>query len=526
MSNKSRAVKIPVIPAVPSDASPAMRKTLEAIKQAIEVMAGTRGNELDKVVSKRDLESMGLDTKIIDSPATYDFSDSVVNSNGPVPNPPTDLEIFQRVVANKLTWSDPTDGKFTHIEVWASKDSQSFSDAELVGYVNKGIQEFEHDYVNVRSNYYYWIRSVNSYGKYSVWHPTLVQGGMLASAIVDETINDLLAQLMDDSKYETVYKIIADSFQVIQPTAGLEEGKKVFVIGQIDGKTAVGIAGDMFIDGFIIGKMIHADAITAEHIGAKEITADKYKELRNTIVYNGGDSLDENHPLEVPFSIPKETTTIISVKLSFKIMPYPDPVGFEIDNSTQLDNPVYVYNGQLYAARGGQVSSTENSDNIDIQSGTPGTKVYAIDMQLYTPQVLQRPIEVFTNSGRPILISGLPAANLTELDELHFSGGISGSEFRQPHSGVFFTMSGHDHIVYAHSHDIGFGIFEEQNFPTIDIYTDNGSYYIYRFTSTVDRLDYDLTSYFSTTGWKGIKFVVNKRCRIAYNIQLKIDIDA
>jgi len=273
MSNNARAAKIPVIPPVPSDASPASRKTLEAIKQAIEVMAGTRGNELDKVVSKRDLESLGLNTKIIDTPVTYDFSDNVVNSNGPVPNPPRGLEILQRVVANKLTWEDPADGKFTHIEVWASKGSQSFSDAELVGYVNKGIEEFEHGYVNVRSDYYYWIRSVNSYGKYSVWHPTLVQGGMLASAIVDETINDLLAQLMDDDKYQTTHKIVADSFQVIQPTEGLEEGKKVFVVGQIDGRPAVGIDADMFVDGAVVARMIDANAITAEHIGTNEIIA-------------------------------------------------------------------------------------------------------------------------------------------------------------------------------------------------------------------------------------------------------------
>jgi len=285
MSNNTRAAKIPVIPPVPSDASPALRKTLEAIKQAIEVMAGTRGNELDKVVSKRDLESLGLNTKIMDTPVTYDFSDNVVNSNGPVPNPPRGLEILQRVVANKLTWEDPADGKFTHIEVWASKDSQSFSDAELVGYVNKGIEEFEHGYVNVRSDYYYWIRSVNSYGKYSIWHPTFVQGGMLAPAIVDETINDLLAQLMDDDKYQTIHKIVADSFQVIQPTEGLEEGKKVFVVGQIDGGPAVGIAADMFVDGAVVARMIDANVVTAEHVGTNELIANSVN-IKDGVITN------------------------------------------------------------------------------------------------------------------------------------------------------------------------------------------------------------------------------------------------
>jgi hypothetical protein len=91
------------------------------------------------------------------------------------------------------------------------------------------------------------------------------------------------------------------------------------------------------------------------------------------------------------------------------------------------------------------------------------------------------------------------------------------------------SPSAHTHTVTIpnHTHNITFGIYEETNDPTINVYCDDGSGY----GSSVGQYGYDvqdlnLTSYFTSTGWKKIKFTSDELCRIAYVLEVKLDISA
>lgn len=105
--------------------------------------------------------------------------------------------------------------------------------------------------------------------------------------------------------------ILADKFQVVDPSDTLNP-KAAFTVGHINGVDAVGINGDLIIDGSILAK----------HIAANQITAAMYHELRQSYCFTWDDSLDASYPLIVPFRIVSEMTAIVSVKVSFRIMPF------------------------------------------------------------------------------------------------------------------------------------------------------------------------------------------------------------
>ena len=259
----------PNIPAVPSGLDSQTRAFLTAVKENLETMQGKRRNtDLKAVVTFEDLQRLGLSVskKSISTDAGYDFS-RIVRGDNP-PNPPRDLAISNSVVSNKLTWTNPTNGaeNLSHVEIWCGFGSESLSDALKIGIATYPVEEYVHSGLNTQTSHTYWIRTVDWSGNYSTWEPT--SGGLLVAADSSATINELLATLTDDTQYETVHKIIADSFQVLQPSEGLEDPVAVFVVGQVGDETAVGINGNLFIDGTVLARHLDGDIINGAFLSA------------------------------------------------------------------------------------------------------------------------------------------------------------------------------------------------------------------------------------------------------------------
>lgn len=82
-------------------------------------------------------------------------------------------------------------------------------------------------------------------------------------------------------------------------------------------------------------KIIQLDA---GKIVANTITADKYKELRNSIQLTSGDSLDSDFPMVFDFVVSSEVTAIQSVKLSFKVLPYRGYSSGDVADATLVTN--------------------------------------------------------------------------------------------------------------------------------------------------------------------------------------------
>ena len=259
----------PNIPNVPAGLDKSTRDFLSAVKESLETMQGKRRNSsAETVVTFADLAGMGLRLaqKSTGTEAEYDFSRLVRNSTPP--NPPRNLAVVNSVLSNKLTWDNPENSTndLSHIEVWCSFGSQSISDAIRTGIVTYPVAEFVHSGLNTRIVHYYWIRMLDWAGNYSTWEPN--SGGYVVPASDSTTINDLLSKLTNNDKYETIHKIVADSFQVVQPAAGLDNPIPVFIVGNVDGNPTVGIAGDMIVDGSIATRTLDAEIITGAFLSA------------------------------------------------------------------------------------------------------------------------------------------------------------------------------------------------------------------------------------------------------------------
>ncbi|GAG70585.1 unnamed protein product [marine sediment metagenome] len=114
------------------------------------------------------------------------------------------------------------------------------------------------------------------------------------------------------------------------------------------------------------------------------LTHRNIKQYRNTYVINAQDSLDATYPMLVPFNVISEMTKMISVKVSFWILPfraYCDNSGdesfgiYEEDNSPSIKFSVSQDGGITYRNIIGTYST--NKLNIEITSlvNTIGAKI-------------------------------------------------------------------------------------------------------------------------------------------------------
>ncbi|MDE0931023.1 MAG: hypothetical protein OSA77_10065, partial [Halioglobus sp.] len=75
----SRKTKISALPALPPNVDPQLKPILHAIKEALEVQVGHRGEQLDKAVTFRDLSDAGM--------AKFRFDNTTGGQLLPITNP-------------------------------------------------------------------------------------------------------------------------------------------------------------------------------------------------------------------------------------------------------------------------------------------------------------------------------------------------------------------------------------------------------------------------------------------------------
>ncbi|MFK4765111.1 hypothetical protein ACI3L3_10095 [Desulfobaculum sp. SPO524] len=263
-----RKLALPALPAIPASAAPDVRAWMEAVAAVVNTLTGTLPNaERNRALLVRDLATIGVQPSafVRATGAMFDFARQATDDT--VPNPPRDFSVQNQILVNRLSWTNPTDPNLWFVEVWRS-ETASRDDAARVGIATAPVAVFRDTGISTQKDYWYWIRAVTWSGRYSVWTPSDAQGGYVVPASFPETINKALATLADDTRYETVHKVVADSFMVLQPEAGVAEPKAVFVVGDIDGEPSVGIAGDMFVDGTIVSRMLEAGTLTGGEISA------------------------------------------------------------------------------------------------------------------------------------------------------------------------------------------------------------------------------------------------------------------
>ena len=241
--------------------------------------------------------------------------------------------------------------------------------------------------------------------------------------------------------------------------------------------------------------MLPDASITAAKIAAGTITADKYNELRNTYVFNGDDSLDASFPFEIPFMIVSEMTSIENIKLSFAISKF----------------RAYSKAGAAAGTPSGGAGTSGYKGSASGGGDTSGS-LSGVDSQT-------------------VGFDGDNVVNSKSGYQLITTAGFL-AMYQHNHTTPNHTHPNHSHATPNHTHPnhthtAVYGIYEDSQSPTINVYVSNdginfgasiGAYTTNQFEISISGI--------SGTGWKRIKFTSNVRTRISAIIMCKIDLTA
>ena len=188
----SRETQTPQIPQVTDDN---LLDVVRAIKEILEVREGRRGDDLDEMVTYRDLVSLGLVKKL----ANGGYGDNTGNTDTPVvvptddtnvPPAPTNLAVKAVYNIIVLTWTVPSYRNHGVTEIWRAK-VDDLTKAAKIG--DTAGTQFS-DPPGGGGTYWYWVRNVSNAG---VAGPYNSQAGTSATATasVEEVLKDVAVDI-------------------------------------------------------------------------------------------------------------------------------------------------------------------------------------------------------------------------------------------------------------------------------------------------------------------------------------------
>lgn len=189
--------KVPGIPKPPADASPAMRRYLENLAEAVEIRLGRRGDVRDRAITYRDLINDGvLYERLAGVSVSGEFTPVDPAKSSIVPTAPTGFSANGAYSTVNLFWDYPTYGTHSVTEIWRHTADQ-LADAELLG-VSSGITYM--DPTGGGATYYYWIRHVSNVNVIGPWNSA---SGTLAQTAPDvvNLLNTLTGAIRQSELY-------------------------------------------------------------------------------------------------------------------------------------------------------------------------------------------------------------------------------------------------------------------------------------------------------------------------------------
>jgi hypothetical protein len=200
-----KETKIPGFPKLPADASPAMRRYLESVAEALEIRLGRRGDSRDRAITARELIDSGL--AVEGKPFILGQSQSSLLPIGTdvnetdLPTAPTGFEATGAYSVVILEWDQAylQYSPHAYTEVWRHTVDQ-LADAILVGVEHGSVFT---DQVGSAQSYYYWVRHVNTRDQKGPWNSSV---GTFAETAVDvEFMLELLTgEITESQLYSTL----------------------------------------------------------------------------------------------------------------------------------------------------------------------------------------------------------------------------------------------------------------------------------------------------------------------------------
>jgi len=173
--------KLPGLKNIPPKTDRELKIALDAIKEALEVRLGRRGDPLDRAVTLRELSDSGI-VKVRNKAVGVENGISPPDDGGPgdltTPPAPTNLEASGAFTGILLTWDKASYGNHAYTEIWRSQ-ANALGGATLISTTNAFVYA---DEVGYGATYYYWVRFVSIADVVSPYNAT---EGVAATTAVD-----------------------------------------------------------------------------------------------------------------------------------------------------------------------------------------------------------------------------------------------------------------------------------------------------------------------------------------------------
>ena len=200
--------KLPALKNIPPKTDRELKLALDAIKEALEVRLGQRGDPLDRAVTLRELSDNGIvqvKNKNVGVTGGIEQPPGTGGSLTPPPAPST-LEASAAFTSITLSWTIASYGNHSYSEIWRSQDN-ALGGATRIATSNAFVYT---DEVGYGKEYYYWIRYVSASDVAGPWNDT---EGTSATTVAD--INAVMTELTEDLSdlpgYTTLTGLIDDA---------------------------------------------------------------------------------------------------------------------------------------------------------------------------------------------------------------------------------------------------------------------------------------------------------------------------
>lgn len=228
----TKATEVPGIPKPPADVSPALRRYLESISEALEIRLGRRGDARDRAITLRELLDSGLAVELASNPYNIDRPPPPPPPPPPpsaTPTAPTNFTATGGYSLITCFWDYPNYGPHSHTEIWRN-DANILGDAQLVG-ISSGISFV--DPVGEGASYYYWARHVSLY---DIQGPFNSVNGTLAETALDvEELLDVLTGAITESQ---LYQTLAARINLIDGASSLAGSVNARILAETNARNA------------------------------------------------------------------------------------------------------------------------------------------------------------------------------------------------------------------------------------------------------------------------------------------------
>ena len=298
------ATILPGLGRVPRDASPELKRYLEALQETIEVRNGQRGDPRDRAVTLRELIDSGLAKELESTPfdpnnPTVDnigFGNPTVIPNLNVPTAPTSFVVTSGYANISLSWAFPfTYQGHSFTEVWRHT-SNDLTAASFIG-TSSGNTFVDPVGSVAGTTFYYWIRHVNAGGEIGPFNASSGTQGSTATD-VNVLLTSLTSQITSSQLTQTLLAEI--------PGQTLANGQSTVSIGTLSNqytvKIATGAEDGQYVSGFGLSNVTNNGTTTSAFIVAANrfavIDPDEYEGVGDGSLTNGNPAANL-----VPFAI-------------------------------------------------------------------------------------------------------------------------------------------------------------------------------------------------------------------------------